>query len=106
MVGIRSFEIILSEDNQVPESSYTVKLYFSELEDKKPGERVFDIKIQNQIVTNDLDIAREAGKTDKELIRTYYGVRAGKSIKVELLPETGNTLICGIELVQENLSMK
>ena len=46
--GIKSIEITLSEEEFIPESSYTVKLYFAELENKNPGERTFDIAIQGR----------------------------------------------------------
>jgi hypothetical protein len=104
--GIRSIEIGLSKDKSATESSYTVKLYFSELEDKKPGDRIFDIAIQGVKVTDNLDIVKEAGKPDRELIKIYHGIRAGSALKVELKPETGNTLISGIEIIQDVVSAK
>ena len=41
--GIRSLEITLSKEKVVPETTYKIKLYFSELENKQKGERVFDV---------------------------------------------------------------
>ena len=52
--GIRSMEITLSKEKSVPETTYRVNLYFSELENKKPGERVFDVKIQDSKVSGKL----------------------------------------------------
>lgn len=83
-----------------------MKLYFSELEGKKPGERIFDIAIQGLKVTDNLDIAGEAGRSDREVIKTYHGIRAGDTLKVDLIPENGNTLISGIEIIQDVLSLK
>ncbi len=102
--GIRSVEISLSRDKSALESSYMVKLYFSELEGKKPGERIFDIAVQGIKVTDNLDIVKEAGKPDKEVVKTYHGIKAGNTLKVDLLPENGNTLISGIEIIQEVLA--
>ena len=99
--GIKSIEISLSKDSTVRESSYTVKLYFSELEEKNTGERVFDIAIQGRKITRGFDIVKEAGKTDKEVVKSYHGIKAGKALKVDLIPGRGNTLISGIELIQE-----
>ncbi|GAB1452197.1 hypothetical protein MASR2M47_22530 [Draconibacterium sp.] len=104
--GIKNLEITLAEDQSVPESTYTVKLYFSELEDKAPGERIFDIHIQGKKVAGNFDIVAEAGKPDKEVIKTYSGIKAGNSMMLSLVPVNGNTLISGIELVQETLSEK
>ena len=101
LCGIRSLEITLTNDQSAPETTYTVRLYFSELENKKPGERVFDVAIQNKKVTEGLDIVAEAGKPDKEIIRSYRGIKAGQTLNVDLIPVQGNTLISGIELIQE-----
>lgn len=103
--GVRSMEITLAGANEVPETSYSVKLWFSELEDKDPGEREFDIVIQGKKVIEGLDIVKEAGKTDKEIIKSYYGIKAGKTMKIDLVPRKGNTIISGIEIVQEKISL-
>lgn len=106
LCGIMSLEIVLSNELSVPESSYTVKLYFSELGNKKPGERVFDIAIQDRKVTDRFDIVTEAGKPDKEVIKSYYGIKAGQTLKIDLVPIRGNTMISGIELLQESLTVQ
>ncbi len=60
--GLRSLEIALSFEQDAPEASYRVNLYFSELENKQPGERVFNVRIQNETVLENFDIVKEAGK--------------------------------------------
>jgi outer membrane protein assembly factor BamB len=102
--GIRSLEITLSKDPSVPESLYTVRLYFSELENLNAGERIFDIALQNNKVAENFDIVREAGKPDREVIKSYSGIKAAKTMKVDLSPLRGNTLISGIELTRETPS--
>jgi outer membrane protein assembly factor BamB len=102
--GIRSVEITLSNE-EVTESSYTVKLYFSEPENIKQGERVFDIAIQGVKVTDNLDIVSEAGKSDKEVQKIYTAVRAGKTLRIDLMPVKGNTLISGIEIISEVMAV-
>ncbi|MDD4109423.1 MAG: malectin domain-containing carbohydrate-binding protein, partial [Prolixibacteraceae bacterium] len=104
--GVRSMEITLANERTVAETLYSVKIYFSELEDKNSGEREFDIFIQGEKVTEGFDIVKEAGKVDKEIIKSYYGIKAGKTLKVDLIPRKGNTLICGLEVVQEKISQK
>ncbi len=105
LAGIKNLEITLAEDQSVPETTYTVKLYFSELEGKNQGERVFDIHIQGKKVLENFDIVAAAGKPDKEVIKTYSGIKAGSSMKLNLVPVIGNTLISGIELIQESLTV-
>lgn len=106
LCGIRSLEITLAEGQSIPESTYTVNLYFSELENRKPGERIFDISIQDRKVTDGFDIVAEAGKPDKEVVKSYHGIKAGQTLKVDLVPVRGNTLISGIELIQESLTVQ
>jgi outer membrane protein assembly factor BamB len=104
--GIRSLEIKLSNEENVEETAYTVKLYFSELENKKPGERVFNISVQNNKVLDNFDIVVEAGRTDKEVIKSFTGIKAGKTLKIALTPVSGNTILSGIELIQEPVAMR
>ena len=73
---------------------------------KNPGERVFDIAVQGEKVATGFDIVKEAGKSDKEVIKSFEGIKAGKSLKIDLIPVKGNTLISGIELTQEKLAEK
>lgn len=103
--GVRSMEITLSSDDLVSEGTYRVNLYFSELENKKPGERVFDVEIQGSTVLNDFDIIGEAGQPDKEVIKTFSGIKAGKTLKINMTPVKGNTIISGIELIREPLTL-
>lgn len=104
--GLKSIEITLSKENEIQESMYRVNLYFAELEDKTPGERIFNIGIQDQSVLNNFDIAGEAGKADKEVIKSFSGIRAGKTLKINLSPVKGNTIISGIEIIQEKLTVR
>lgn len=104
--GIRLLEIKLSNEDNVLETSYTVKLYFCELENKKPGERVFNISIQNNKGIDNFDIVREAGQKDKEIIKSFAGIKAGKTLKIDLTPVSGNTILSGIELIQETVAMR
>jgi hypothetical protein len=99
--GIRAIDIPLTTDSIPETDSYTVTLYFAELQGKKTGERVFDIIIQDKKVADNFDIVREAGESDREVVKVFNGIRAESNIRIELLPENGNTLISGIELKQE-----
>lgn len=102
--GLRSLEITLSNEKDTPETLYRINLYFSELENKQPGERVFNLRLQNNLVLEDFDIVSETGKPDKELIKSFTGIKAGKSLKIDLIPVKGNTILSGIELIQEQVA--
>jgi outer membrane protein assembly factor BamB len=100
--GIRSIEITLSKGDNEPEGSYRINLYFSELENKKAGERVFDVGIQNKNVLQNFDIVKETGQQDKELIKSFTGIKAGKTLRIDMKPVKGNTILSGIELIRES----
>jgi outer membrane protein assembly factor BamB len=102
--GVRSLEISLSKEI-VPETTYRVKLYFSELENKKAGERVFDVEIQGSKVLDNFDIMSEVGKTDREVIKSFAGVKAGNILRIKMNPEKGNTILSGIELIEEPVKL-
>jgi len=101
MGGVRSIEITLSSDESVPETSYRINLYFSELENKHPGERVFNVAIQGRTLLENFDIVSETGKWDKEIIKSFSGIKAGNLLKIDLTPVKGNTILSGIELIQD-----
>jgi len=101
--GIRSIEITLSEEANIREASYYVRLYLSEPEILSKGERIFDVAIQGNTLLKNFDILKEAGQPDKEVIKSFNGIRAGQKIKIELHPVKGNTVLSGIELIKEKL---
>jgi len=49
----------------------TVRLYLDDGYMSGPGQRVFDVAINDQIVVKDLDIFAEAGGKDRALVKTY-----------------------------------
>jgi hypothetical protein len=100
--GIRSMEITLSKEPVTEEASYSVHLYFSEPEKTAKGERVFDVSIQGMKVLENLDIISETGEEDKELVKSFSGIMAGETLKIEMDPKQGNTILSGIELVLES----
>ena len=104
--GLRSFEIQLSDEKEVQETTYRVNLYFSELGNAEAGERVFDVSIQDRNVLDDFDIIAEAGKKDKELIKTFNGIKAGKKLRIGMIPVKGKTILSGIELIEEDAKEK
>ncbi len=100
--GIRSLEITLSEEPTDQEATYSVNLYFSEPEKMQKGERIFEVFIQGKKVLEDFDIISETGKENKELVKSFSGIRAGKTLTLEMVPKQGNTILSGIELIQES----
>jgi outer membrane protein assembly factor BamB len=101
--GIRSLEITLSQEPKVRDLSYSVNLYFCEPEKMQKGERIFDIIIQGRKVLENFDIVSETGKENKELVKSFSGIQAGRTLTLEMVPKQGNTILSGIELIQESI---
>ena len=81
-----------------------MNLHFVEPDDKKPGQRVFDVAIEGITVLKDFDIAAEARSSHVGIVKKFAGLRAAEFITITLTPvapET-ETIICGIEIRAEN----
>jgi len=102
------FRRIAGDPAEPPERrSFTVRLHFAEIEDVRPGQRVFDVTVQGETVLKSLDIAGEAGGKNRALVKEFRHVEATQQIVIELRP-TGRPgradappLISGIEVVQK-----
>ncbi|MFP6899348.1 MAG: PQQ-binding-like beta-propeller repeat protein [Opitutales bacterium] len=100
ITGVSSIKVKVGKSDDPP-SSYTVTLHFAEPEDHKPGERVFDVLLQGDLVAEALDLAKESGGSLNALVKRLEGVKATDSILVELKPVKGETVIAGLEVVAE-----
>ncbi|RKY87919.1 hypothetical protein DRQ09_03690, partial [candidate division KSB1 bacterium] len=78
---------------------YTVRLGFNALSGDRVGQRVFDIIIQGKPVLKDFDIVKEAGNTNKAVIKVIEGVVVEDSLKIEFHPKEKNPLIKKAPLV-------
>jgi hypothetical protein len=101
LTGPLKFRITLAGEKDA-EAAYTVKLHFAELEGKKPGERVFNIRLQDRDVLTGFDIAREAGGSDIPLVKSFPGIRVNEALTVECQPAAGAPpILSGIEVTLE-----
>jgi len=85
------------------ERPFTVHLHFMEPEDKKPGERRFDVALNGKTVLQDFDIVAEARAARVGIVKTFRGVRASKAVTISLTPadENSETILCGVEIIAE-----
>ena len=81
------------EPPQRPQRSYDVVLHFAELEDVKPGERVFDVKLQGETVIAGLDVVKEAGARNVALVKRIPGIQARDKLTLELVPHAAKPAI-------------
>ncbi len=79
---------------------YTVRLHFMEPENLAPGQRVFDVGLQGQIVLPALDIRAQAGASRVGLVHEFTGIAVTDSLEISLQPRTQDkdTLLGGIEI--------
>jgi len=97
---------LLSEAERAAE--YTVRLYFADFDNKQTGKRIFDVKLQGQVVLDDFDIAKEAGGSFKAIIRQFRGIAVSRDLEIELVAQdeklslkNGVQVLCGVEVVRE-----
>ncbi len=81
---------------------YTIRLYFVEPEETKPGERVFDVLVQNQPLIENLDVVAAAGGRYKPLVKTLKGVEIERVLVIALQAKRGTPVLCGFEAVRED----
>ncbi|NQT54430.1 PQQ-binding-like beta-propeller repeat protein [bacterium] len=85
----------------VPHGRYTVRLYFAEPKDLKPGQRVFSVALQGRQVLKDLDDVSEAGGPMRGLTKEFRGVAVKSDIALAFTPKTGQPILSGLELLAE-----
>ena len=108
-VGLTKCEIPLI-DNSFGEKPgiYTLRLGFAAPSTK----REFDIKIQDNVVLENLNVLKEAGGVNKALIKEFKGINVVNNLLVELVPEIFNPkvnqvpVINFIEVIREDTPEK
>jgi hypothetical protein len=84
----------------VPPGRYQVVLHFAETYHSEPGQRVFDVLVNDRPVIESLDVFREAGnRTFAAVIRSCETKTYGQ-IEVEFRSRKGSPILNGIELLQ------
>jgi len=65
----------------------------------RPGERVFDIRLNGEIALSGVDPVRDAGAPGHALIRTLHEVSLQNQLLLELVPHGKRPpVLCAIEL--------
>ncbi len=83
----------------------SVRLHFAELDDVRPGQRVFDIMLQKQVVLSDFDVMAAAGGKNRAVIRQFDHIPTTGFVRVELVPKSGSTntrtapILSGVEIL-------
>ncbi len=96
--GLDSLTISLGEGVR-EDRAYRVRLYFSEPNDLAPGDRLFNVSIEGKPVLEQFDVVKEAGGRKRVLIKEFHPIAAGKSLRIDLEPVAGKTLLSGVEVI-------
>ena len=67
---------------------FDIHLHFAEPDDLGPGDRVFDVSVQQQVEMAGLDIAKLAGGVRKAVVKTASGIAATDSLVIEFRGRT------------------
>jgi len=98
VVGAASIKIDLGKRQQ-GSGSYTVRLHFCEPDDVAANQRVFSVKVQDQLAVENLDVVKDSGGPHRSLIREVANVQVESSLKIDLIPHKGRPVLSGIEVV-------
>jgi hypothetical protein len=100
--GVEELTVALAPAEDKTSRRCTVRLHFAEpRDDAKPGERVFDVLVQDKPALIDFDVAKEAGGPCRSIVREVKGVAVESALKVTLRAKAGATLLCAIEVMAE-----
>jgi outer membrane protein assembly factor BamB len=74
----------------IPPRQFTVRLHFAELDESaKPGQRVFDVKLQDQVILKGFDVAKEAGGVRTALVKEFKHVPTTEALALEFIAAGG-----------------
>jgi len=108
--GLTGCELQLIDDSagQKP-GKYTVHLGFNALPGDRPGQRVFDVKLQGQVVLKNFDILQTAGKSNKAVVKVFNHIQVENTLALELVPQSAQPritqapIINFIEVIREDV---
>jgi hypothetical protein len=78
---------LVLEETVPPISRYRLRLHFCEPHEVEVGRRVFDVRVQDELVLDDLDIIRETGGKNRALVEELNGIAADKALVLEFIPQ-------------------
>ncbi|HEY2572939.1 MAG TPA: PQQ-binding-like beta-propeller repeat protein [Verrucomicrobiaceae bacterium] len=105
--GMKRCEIPLISEGQEPET-YTVRLFFAGLDNDAPGQRVFDVKLQDKTVLKDFDTVTSTGGARKAHVAQFTEIPVTTSLVIELIPVHAHAdaehqpILSGVEVLRTN----
>ncbi|MEM1136627.1 MAG: malectin domain-containing carbohydrate-binding protein [Bacteroidota bacterium] len=84
----------------VAQGEYTIHLHFADWHYEKPGDRVMDILLENELVLDDFDIINEVGKS-AVIIKSFDRVIMDGNLELEIRNINGFSQIAAIEILPQ-----
>ncbi len=100
--GVSSVNVTLAKD--AVERTYTLRLFFLEPDRLVPGQRVFDVGVPGRTLLRDFDVAAEAGRPLRGVVKEFRGVKVIRDLSLTLTPADAGgpgPVLSGIEVVAE-----
>ena len=104
MTGASRCELPLIAKGQAP-AKYNVRLYFAAFDGDKPDQRVFDVRLQDETVSQRVDILKQAGGPRKAITLEFNDVLVTDNLAIDLVPvgrprSSNMPPLCGIEVTR------
>jgi outer membrane protein assembly factor BamB len=84
-----------------PPAAYTVTLHFAEPQEVQPGERLFHVYLQGEMVLEDFDVVKAAGVTRRALIKRFADIKIDGDLEIRMQSSTEATIkspvLCGFQ---------
>ena len=79
--------------------------FANDFDDDKPDQRLFDVRLQDEIVSKRVDILKQAGGPRKALTLEFNDVLVTENLAIDLLPagrprSSNMPPLCGIEVTR------
>lgn len=104
--GVKGLEELTITLDKNDGGVYTVRLYFAEPEELRPGARVFSVLVQGKTAVKDLDVCAEAGGPRRSLVKEVKGVAADGKLTIRLVPSAQASvrapILSGVEIMAED----
>ena len=95
--GLNTARIPIAEDDKGG-GTFNIRLGFSALPGDKPGQRVFDVKLNGKTVLKDFAIIKETGKADRALWKEFT-MPISKELTLDMVAKAGNPNIAQMPLI-------
>ena len=88
----------------VVNGDYKVRLHFAELNKTAAGQRIFDVKLENQVALSNVDIFTEAGGIDRAILRELPVTVNDGLLNIAFIARVENAKVSGIEIIPVSVS--